>query len=29
MYAKSIEEGGPTFDLVLMDFIMPSKYIHV
>ena len=28
MYAKSIEEGGPTFDLVLMDFIMPSKCIH-
>ena len=28
IYAKSIEEGGPTFDLVLMDFIMPRKCIH-
>ena len=29
VYAKSVEEGGPTFDLVLMDFIMPSKYLVV
>ncbi len=27
VYSKSVEEGGPTFDLVLMDFVMPSKFL--